>query len=167
MGLSLNPADAFKLFFERNDRSVARTIAYMESVVTAARHLSEVWHSTYKQLAANSSVTLIPDGVMGWNISPYRQLEEFYRVTTSVLLKHPDLNRAFMDGLANLLVQRTITKRAYEGVVARSRGSLFLSDQNAAVDLTDVRKGVEALAALVVPPAGDGNSAQSMDLRFA
>ena len=40
MGLSLNPADAFKLFFERNDRSVARTIAYMESVVTAARHLS-------------------------------------------------------------------------------------------------------------------------------
>lgn len=145
MGLSLNPADAFKLFFERNDRSVARTIAYMESVVEAARRLSEVWHDTYKQLAANSSVTLIPDGVMGWNLSPYYRLVEFYRVTSSVLFKYPNLNQAFVDGVANLLTQRSITKRAYEDVVAKSRNSLFVSDQDAAVDLTDIRKGVEAL----------------------
>lgn len=145
MAISLNPGDIFKIFFERHDKNLAKTVAYMEAVVAAAKHLADVWHRTYQHLAEKGSVNLISDGVMGWNISPYRQLEEFYRVTSSVLWKHPDVNSAFLDGLARLMIQRTITKRAYEEIVKRSAGAFFLDANNPGTNLDNMKNGVEAL----------------------
>jgi hypothetical protein len=145
VAISISVTDIFKMLLQRNDNDRDKAIRYMERVLDSAKRLSEIWFETFKRLASEPDIKVIPDGVVGWNYPPYYELQEFYRTTSSVIGKHHVLRDSFVDGIANLLSQREFTREAYQNVITASRTGVFLDADNSSMPLNDLRASVEVL----------------------
>ncbi|MGD0567231.1 MAG: hypothetical protein ABSA78_02405 [Candidatus Sulfotelmatobacter sp.] len=155
MGLSLNPADIWKIFADRGIRDKDRIVAWLEWVCKEADSLSRVWTCIVGEFGKGRETVEFSAAVTdelklfrGANGPYYTALMIFYRDASSVIGGRMDkkVQNDFIHTLSTLLYLRNLTQAAYVDAIRKIRSAYFLEESNQHVDLTDLATCVDVLS---------------------
>ena len=163
IGLSLNPADVWKVFSEKNQRNKAQVADWLDAVAIEARKLADVWKGiSVDLLAAENEGPKARERVAKelWNKyadfepnTPYfYRLKKFYANASSVLGGRggSTLIDVLSGSAGTILQEREKTINIYDFFLKRYRPRLiseveFFNTANSDKDLNDLASIVKAM----------------------
>jgi hypothetical protein len=164
IGLSLNPADIWKIFSDRKGRTKTEIADWLDDVAAEARGLADLWVDSSVELFAaedggpNERERVISElrrkyGRFACNGVPYTRLKIFYKSASSVLGKKTDevLMTTIVDKTGDILYQRGKAKEVYDAYIRSGREKIHptdlssLSEETSAVNLEELTGFVEAM----------------------
>src|SRR5271154_3966592 len=167
MGLSINPADIWKMFSAGKARNKEEIAKWLDTVATDARQLAEAWKDVCVALSAKGSeaeMQRVVDSLRkkhGYflpNRSYFARLDEFYRNASGVLgdRVNEKVLQYFVSAAGEMMVARSSANDIYHSIFKQylkdveryeknGRRMGFIDDRSSMDDLTDLDRAAEVM----------------------
>jgi hypothetical protein len=153
MGLSLNPADIWKMFADGKRKDKEQIADWLDGVAAEARAIADVWATTYQRLATNKLSRDDEEAVMfrlGFyqNRAPNQRLMRFYETASTVFGGRTD--QKLMDKVVNtigsVVANRAAAVKIHRDIMRHFDGLRFVvDDTNSPDQMSDFRKSVDVI----------------------